>query len=75
VPCTREDGVSSWEFSGGIRVHECPLKLVTQDSMAWMEWYGHYKNGLLPISGGLLDQSAVFTQAMDFIEHKRRSEQ
>jgi len=43
--------------------------------MAWMEWYGHYKNGLLPISGGLLDQSAVFTQAMDFIEHKRRSEQ
>ncbi|MBI5427543.1 MAG: hypothetical protein HZA02_04600 [Nitrospinae bacterium] len=30
--------------------------------------YRHYKNGFLPVSGGILDQTNPFLQAMEIVE-------
>jgi len=37
------------------------------ETKQWFDWYGHYKNGVLPVSGGLLDQTAMYVDAMTFI--------
>ena len=41
---------------------------MSADSWEWLKWYGHYKNCILPAAGGLLDQTAVFVEAMEAIE-------
>ena len=58
-----------WEgqFPGIKTFNRCPVKFVTNDAVQILAMYDHYKNGFLPISGGLLEQSNVFLQAMSFI--------
>lgn len=43
--------------------------LVDHETMTLMDWHVHYKNGILPVAGGLLDQSAYFVDSMREIEH------
>jgi hypothetical protein len=31
--------------------------------------YSHYKNGYLPVAGGILDQSNLFLRAMEIIDN------
>lgn len=57
------------EIAGVIDSKVCLKPLITTASYFYLRMYGHYKNGLLPYSGGLLDQPAVFAQAMETIEH------
>ncbi len=33
-----------------------------------LKLYGHYKNQLLPFAGGLYDQPATYTEAMEIID-------
>jgi hypothetical protein len=33
-----------------------------------MEMWGHYKNGFLPVAGGILDQSISFMAAMTILD-------
>jgi len=40
--------------------------MVTYQSSFFLRLNGHYKNGILPYSGGLLDQPAVYIEAMEF---------
>ena len=56
-----------WEIDGE-EFYSCPKGLVTVESRLWINWYQHYKNNLLPVSGGVLDQSAKFLDAMLIIE-------
>ena len=37
--------------------------------MVMIAAYGHYKDGILPVSGGWLDQSAVFVRAVGVIRN------
>lgn len=52
----------------GLESRTCLLPMVTDDSRVLLRMYGHYKNGLLPLSGGVLDQPAVFSEAMELVE-------
>lgn len=47
----------------------CPMRLVDDEAMILINfWYPHYCRRLLPVAGGLLDQSAYFLDAMQLIE-------
>lgn len=54
----------------GEDIFRCPLKLITSESYIYMQFYHHYKNGYLPVQGGILDQSSKFLEAMDIIENE-----
>lgn len=48
--------------------------MVDDDSIELRRLYVHYKNGLLPFDGGLLDQPDYYLQAMELLEsygHKK----
>jgi hypothetical protein len=45
----------------------CPRLLITYETGQWLDWYTHYRNGLLPVAGGLLDQTALYIQAMTLL--------
>lgn len=52
----------------GVEVDKCPKLMVDEMSIMLLKFYKHYKNGVLPVGGGLLDQSAFFYDAMNLIE-------
>ena len=47
----------------------CPRKLVTTTSWDWMRLHHFYKRGVLPFSGGLLEQPNRFLEAMEVLDH------
>jgi len=55
------------EIPGVIDSNVCLKPLITQQSIFLLRLHKHYENGMLPYSGGLLDQSAVFIEAMEVI--------
>lgn len=36
-------------------------------SWFWMDLYEHYRNGVLPVAGGLLDQPNAYMRAMTIL--------
>lgn len=51
----------------------CLLPMITPFSDELMRLYGHYKNHVLPFSGGLYDQPAAYLEAMQVIDvHQAR---
>ena len=54
--------LGEWEFE------RCPLKIVTNQSLDYIRAYIFFQNGYLPNSGGWLDQSVKFIDAMEVIE-------
>ena len=56
-----------WKIGGEV-FKRCPAKMATQESWFAIQLYGHYKNGFLPVAGGILDQSVKFVQAMEIID-------
>jgi hypothetical protein len=46
----------------------CPVKMVGQRIRTAMRFYIHYKNGYLPIPGGVLDQSNTFLAACEILD-------
>ena len=53
------------EVAGIIDSRVCLKPMITSSSYFYLRLYEHYKNGLLPFSGGLLDQPAVFIETME----------
>jgi len=56
------------EVPGVIDSNVCLKPMITSASAFYLRLHAHYKNGLLPYSGGLLDQPAVFIEIMEIIE-------
>lgn len=56
-------------------VFECPIQLLARNG-ANTDWqqllvaYGRYKNNMLPVAGGWLDQSVTFLKAMEIIDQE-----
>ncbi len=50
------------------RLKRCPIKEVTQEGLEYLEAYKFYKNGVLPIAGGWLNQTQSFTEAVMLID-------
>ena len=65
---------STWEIPGGpgqpplVVLSTCPRRYVSVRSHFMMQLHRHYKNGVLPVAGGLLDQPYAYLQAMTTIE-------
>jgi hypothetical protein len=57
-----------WELEGLIRSRICPRKLVSADSWQWIGIHQHYRSGFLLTGGGVIDQPAVYLEAMALIE-------
>lgn len=74
--CSCVDGVSAvytWRIPGVVeRTNRCLRKQITGRSVFFLELHRHYLNGVLPVSGGLLDQPYVFHRAMTVIEAWRK---
>ena len=49
------------------RYFRCPLKVITRETAEMLRYFKFYQNGYLPVSGGLLDQSAKFVSAIEVI--------
>lgn len=43
--------------------------MITSETQTWLHLSAHYKNGVMPNAGGLLDQPAAYLEAMEVIEH------
>ena len=67
--CTPENPGSfpQWEIDGA-HFNVCPKGLVTRDSAEWLRYYSHFSKGIMPVSGGLLENTAKFVEAMEIIE-------
>lgn len=65
MPCERADWFYEWELPDGSVTNECPVNLIDADTLELLDvWFPHYKNGVLPVAGGLLDQSNWYIEAM-----------
>ena len=53
-----------WAIPGVIESRTCLLPMITPFSWFMIELYGHYQNRLLPFSGGVLEQPAIYVEAM-----------
>lgn len=69
--CDRKADFAQWKLLDGSESYICPVKLVDVYIIDLIQtWYPHYKNGIFPVGGGLLDQSAYFINAMQSINYE-----
>ncbi|MCK7495180.1 MAG: hypothetical protein MZW92_31865 [Comamonadaceae bacterium] len=52
----------------GLESRTCLLPMITDASRERMRLYRHYKNHLLPLAGGVLDQPNAYLEAMEVID-------
>lgn len=57
-----------YEIDGVISTNTCLLPLVTPWANKCIDFYSHYKKGVLLMGGGLLDQPNVYLEAMNVIQ-------
>lgn len=50
-----------------IELKTCPANIVQQEHFQYLQLYAMYKDGFLPIGGGIAEQSAKYVQAMRVI--------
>lgn len=55
-------------IKGFMESKTCFLPMVTDESRFLLRLYRHYKNGLLAVSGGVLDQPNYYLEAMETID-------
>lgn len=62
---------------GNFRCYACPVGAITENSIYWLELYGHYQAGHLPRPGGVLDQDNKTLEAFSVIrgEYNRIDEE
>lgn len=53
-------------------ITECPRKVVTADICELLDYVALAQKGLLPLAGGLLDQTQWFVQAVQYVWAEQR---
>lgn len=53
-----------WNIPGVGEFTRCPLRNMSRYAHTMLEYHVHYKNGVMLVAGGLLDQPARYIQAM-----------
>jgi len=64
TPCENENGKPQWILPDQTTTAICPLRLVRDADREWLRWHALYLRGVLPVAGGMLDQSGHFYDAM-----------
>lgn len=57
-----------WEIPGVIKSRTCLLPMITDESRYYLNLHVHYRNNILPFSGGILEQPNIYMKAMEIIE-------
>jgi len=57
-----------FEIPGVIESKTCFLPMITDNTGNYLRLYQHYKNHLLPFSGGILEQPNLFLQVMEILD-------
>lgn len=73
LECPRcRTGIPDCELCAGdgwVHYHRCPVRRITPEVSELMElWAFYHSHGLLPVEGGLDDQTGVFLSAMLFLD-------
>lgn len=58
-----------WEV-GEYKLNRCPLKELTPEGLEYLEAYKFYKNGILPMPGGWLNQTNTLIDAIKIIDRE-----
>lgn len=61
-------GFLAFAISNVIESKTCFLPMITPFSSRMLNLYGHYKNSVFPLSGGLLEQPNLYLRAMELID-------
>ncbi|MDH5394533.1 MAG: hypothetical protein OEY11_15215 [Gammaproteobacteria bacterium] len=56
------------EIPGVGEFNTCLLPMITAESHYFIKLYQHYKNGVLPMPGSLLQQPNAYIEAMDILD-------
>ncbi len=59
-----DTGFCEWRLPNDEIMTEHPRTLLDGEAFNILEAYMHYKNGFLPVSGGLMDQANYFLECM-----------
>ena len=74
IDCVRCNGSNEecevCKGSGKEAFYHCPVKIVTKKTVEVIKFYKHYKNGYLPVAGGINDQSITFLKAVDILDRE-----
>ena len=76
--CDGSKEASIFELEDGTQTYRCPLTFITRNSAMLIAQWPHYDKGYLPVAGGMLDQTAIYVQAMAIIGseiHKHEKEE
>lgn len=65
--CVKE--VAPYEVMRGVTISKCPVRIVDNATLSYIEAYTHYKNGVYPEAGGWLDQPMKALEAFQEIGH------
>lgn len=57
-------------IKGVIESRTCLLPMITPRTRFLLRMYAHYKNGLLPMGGGVLEQPNYFAEAMEILSER-----
>lgn len=66
--CETDSTLGERWIIGEYKLKRCPLKELTNTSDEYFEAYKFFKNGILPMQGGWLDQAKPFLDAMKLID-------
>lgn len=64
---TRPAPYAQWSIRGVIESNVCLLPMITQESRFLLKMHEHYRNKVLPHSGGILDQPNYYAEAMEIL--------
>jgi hypothetical protein len=56
--------------SGIEKFYRCPLRLLTPETAKFIKYYKLFKQGFLPVEGGLLNQGNTFLQAIEVFNNE-----
>ena len=73
-PCPCETPLQPWydltdELTGEVvPIYGCPYANINLEIAEWFRWHGYWQKGLMPVAGGILDQSAKYLDVMEYLD-------
>ena len=68
--CTEEALRPQLVFEDGAELLRCPVRCVTKDLWQVARAYRYREAGLMPVSGGWMEQSATLLEAFDLLDRE-----
>lgn len=62
--------IVKWVIKGVIESRTCLLPMITPESRHLLRLHKHYRYGLLPLGGGLLEQPNLYLEAMEILSDR-----